>query len=522
VRVGDIEVPKKAKASLEKISQLMVLQEVELEELWRLIRTPEKKEAARTAGWNVEAIERLVARATKEDSGSEVTPGDVLEMQREFRNNSAGVCAGREPIRAIHAFVREFDDKISRYIFEEHGDDEDFLFDDSSSEFRPEKMTEALSLVFFDAGNGDFWGAKGFGVKNYGLASVTNRLKSRAVDRTLLDGLNFRDMSSGVRETVPIVNVGPFNFLPKDVEQLNVYPTGRSILETIQLIDQQTSYNNARYRDAGKQIADTDTATQANILAGIQGQVDVANATLFLKQWASNIFTEQFRRLRMKDSPDPDAKAFFKRCVTDGGMPEEVFYGTEVSLRTGADPGAANMVVQGQKALELLSLPAANRRWAQERYVSATFGAQAVSKALLPEDATAEIRSQRLALIENSEMGQGNPMPVDPQDNHAAHIPVHLQPLSVIVDAYKQSGRINPDSIVAIQLTIPHLDAHFEELAKDKIQQPLYRQLWPAYTDLRSHAAGIMRQIERMHAQAQQGRAPGFSPAATVGANAPQ
>lgn len=530
VRVGEIEVAKKAKASVEKLSVLGIRQEMEYEDLWALVSTEDAKANARQRGWNTDEVEKLLwmELLSRENGRDPATfgPADALEMQREVRNNSFGMTTGLDPIRLVHLLVKDTDGKITRYIFAEGVDsNKDFLFDDSSAGARPDCMNHTVAAIFFDAGNGDWWGTKGFGVKNFQLATVTNRLKSRAVDRTMIDGLTFRDMEEGGRETVPITNIGPFTFLPKNVEQVPHYPTGRSILETIEMLDAQNSYNNSRYRDQGRQIAQTDTATQANILANLQSQVDVANATLYLRQMAQNIFAEQFRRLRLKGSEDEDAVNFKKRCVAMG-MPEKVFHDAEISVRTGADPGAANLALQGQKAIEALGLPDANKRWLQEKYVAATFGAQAVSKALRPVDATTDLAAVRLALIENSEMGQGIPMPVDPQDNHAAHVPQHIQPLEVIVNNHDVSGRIDQNALVALQFAIPHLDAHFEYLKRDKLQEAVFKEFWPRFTAVRSAAEGIFRMVEKMHndhvQQQQQGAQPGFSPAAQVGASSPQ
>lgn len=526
VRVGDVEVPTRSKASVEKLSLIAVRQEMEIDYLWELVRTEANKATARKRGWNPDAIEALLVREFVKQEGNVSTPitgHDVLELQRLMRDNALGVTTGHDPVKLVHLFVKDYDGKISRMIFAEMQEHQnDFLFDDTGSESRPGSMNEVLAAVFFDAGNGDWWGTKGFGVKNFQMATVQNRLKSRAVDRTLLDGLNFRDMSEGGRETVPVTTIGPFNFLPKDVEQLPSYPTGRSIIETIEMLDSQATYTNARYRDQSQSIQRTDTATQANILANIQSQVDVANATLYLRQIARNLFAEQFRRLRMRGNPDIDAKTFKRRCVEEMGMPEKVFHEGEISLRTGADPGAANLAVQGQRALEAMALPEANKRWCQEKYIAATFGAQAVAKALNPVDATSDIKSARLALMENSDMGEGNPLPVDPQDNHAAHAPQHLMPIEVIVDGFSQTGRVDPNGLIALQNAIPHLEQHFEFLKADKMQEQLFNELWPRFTAAKSGAEGIFRMVERMQQNVQQGGSPtppgGLDPAAQVGA----
>lgn len=535
LRIGEIEVPLKAKASVDKLKVVGIRQEQDLEDLWEKIRTPALRAASAAAGWNVAEVEKLLANEFLNREGDKSNPtseADALELQRLMQNNALGVTTGHDPVRVVHLLVKDCDGLITRYVFAENVDsNNEFLFSDETGE-RPESLTSFLGAVFFDAGNGDWWGTKGFGQKNFQSSTMLNRLKSRAVDRTLLDGLNFIDTTEGGREVIPITNIGPFNILPTGLTQVPNYPTGRSILETIEMVEANQSNNNARYRDQSRQIEGSNTATQANILANLQSQVDVANATLYLRQIAQNVFKEQFRRLRMRDSLDEDSKAFYKRCVTDGGMPKKVFHDTEISLRTGADPGAANLAIQGQKALELLQLPDADRRWAQEKYVAATFGAQAVAKALRPVDATSDIRSQRAALMENSDMGEGNPLPVDPQDNHAAHVPIHVQPLEVIVHAFDATGQVNPNALIALQNALPHTEAHFNELKNDKLQAAVYAEFWPRFTAVRSAAEGMFRMVEKMHQQAQQGGQPQqaggqpgqgtFSPAASVGAGQPQ
>jgi hypothetical protein len=528
VRIGDFETDNEALADISGLEVSAVRQKQTVSKLWELIRTPEKQKAAEALGWNVAALRKFLWKAVNGDKPT-VSPDNYIEIEDQIRNNAFSVSTTTGPLEIVTLIVKEYDGKVSRYIFSPSHDSAGFLFDDSSKAHRPEDPRQVLAAVFFEAGNGLFWGSKGFGQKNYQLASVLNRLKSRAVDRTLLDGLNFYDKSEGGMSQVPVTNIGPFNILPPGLEQVPSYPTGTPTLETIAMVENTVNTNNARYRDQSQQIANTDTARQATILANIQSQVDVANATLYLAQIARNIFAEQFRRLRLRGNPDPDAKAFKKRCVEEGGMDEKFFHEGEIGLRTGADPGAASVALQGEKAKELLAFsgdPNVNTRWAWEKYVSANFGASAVKRALNPVDYLGDIAAQRLALMENSDMGEGNQIPVDPKDNHVAHLPAHLQPLAVIVHNYEASGRIDPTAVVALQNAIPHVEEHFNFLKADKTKQPLYQQLWPQYTEIRNGAISILKQVERManDAQAQQGQPQpgGVNPQAAIGAATPQ
>jgi hypothetical protein len=521
VRVGDLNVPPRAKADTESLQFVMIDQEMEISDAWKLIRTLKKEAASRKMGWNPDALRQLLWYKIN-GNDTRPLPGDFVKIEDNIRDNELTMTNRHGPMRIIHLYVKEFDGKISTYIFARdihHG--AEFLFDNSDKESRPETMRELLFNIFFEAGNGLFWGSKGFGQKNYQLMTIVNRLKSRAVDRTLIDGLNFRDTSDGGLTNIPIVSVGPINVLPKELEQIPAYPHGSTITETIEMLDYQTNSNNARFRDQSKQIEQADTATQANALSAIQSQVDISNATLFLKQIAM-LFSEQFRRLRMRGNDDPDAKKFRDRCIEEGGVPEEIFYDADITVATGADPGAASIALRAQYAKEGMMMAATdpdfNSRWFKEIYVSAHFGASAIKKALKPVDATSDIAAQRLAILENDSMGNGHPIPVDPTDNHAAHVPVHLQPLEMIVMKFKTTGQISPDAFPALINAIPHLQKHFEYMENNKLMDPIRKQLWPRFTAVESAARGILSQLQKIDAQArQQGmvQTPGGSPPGT-------
>lgn len=526
VRLGDIEVDERAKASVKSLTTVSILQETTVQDLWEKFRTPAAAKAAEAAGWNREVVLNVLNRHINGES--KLYPvQDLIKIEDQIRNNSLFVSMQKGPIQIVHQFIKEYDGKISTYVFDplsesevetagteaKEGDKErssGFMFDNSSIEARPESMARVLFTVFFEAGNGLFWGSKGFGQDNFQRACIQNRLKSRAVDRTILDGLNFTDETDGGLTQVPIMQAGPINVLPKGLTQVASYPTGNTILQTIEMLDNQIDSTNTRFQQNSQEVAEAPTAKQGQLVAGMQASVDVANASLFLRQVAANLFTEQFRRLR-SGSDDPDAVAFKKRCLVV--MTEEVFKDAEITVRTGADPGAASPAVQAGAARELVGMandPNVDVRWAWEKYISSTFGSSAVKSALRPLDDMGDVAGTRFAMIENSELGQGIPLQVDSKDNHAVHVPAHIQPLMTMVQNYKQTQKIDPSSIVALQYAIPHLQSHFDQMQLDRTMDGLRKQLWPQFTQIRSIAEGIMSQVQQLHNQAlaQRGQQP--------------
>ena len=527
VRTGDILVPERTKASTNDMETAMVRQEVTISELWERIRTDGAKKASAAMGWDVDTVKKVLYRAIHGNYRTETD--DWMRIEDEVRNNSLRLSSKTGPISVVHMFVKEFDGKIAHLMMAPDVVDDAFLFDDYASPRRYDRMGEVLSCVFFEAGNGLFHGIKGFGQKNYQLSLAMNRLKSRAMDRTLIDGLNFKDMGEGARTTVPVTNIGPINILPKDLEQITSYPGGNAVFEALGMIEQTQNYNNARYRDQSQQIERSQTATQARILSNLQSQVDVANSTLYLTQIARNLFTEQFNRLRRKGNKDSDAKKFRERCL-EGGVPEEIFYEAEMTVRTGADPGAASAALRAEISMQLMGMVGnrhVNDRATIETYVGNTLGASAVKKLLRPEDQLEDRNSVRLALIENTSLGDGIPIPADEGDNHPVHIEAHLQPLKAIVDNFNANGQINPDQMIALETAIPHVAEHFEYLQADELQKETYQQLWPIFSEIVSIAGGIMRRLEQQanNPQAQEGGLPTEAPesvAAQMGGPAQQ
>lgn len=527
VRVGDIDVESRAKMDVSSLRLACITQEMDVAEFWERIRTPRAKEASKKIGWNPEAITTLLWRHKTGNENNTPSSDDLIAIEEDYRNNSLSMSVNTSSVKVVHMFVKEYDGKISRMIFcpeHEHGE---YLFNDSELENRPTDMRECIQAIFFEAGNGLFYGSKGFGQKNFQLASITNKLKCRAVDSTILSGLNFKDMSDGNLTQVPIENKGPINIFPKDFEQVSTYPQSAPVFDTIRMLSNQTDQNNARFRDQANMIANTQTAQQASLLANLQTQVDVASATFYLKQVAA-LFTEQFRRLRLRGNTDPDAKNFKARCLAMG-LDEDTFHNVEITVRTGSDPGAASIAVRAMAAKELLAMaadPNVEKRWAWETYISSVFGAQAVNKALTPADATGDVSAQRLALMENASMGDGMPIPVSPRDNHVEHIPIHMQVLGMKLREFSQSGRYDPNLGIMLQFALPHLEAHIVSLKGNKVYEQQYQEFWAQFKDIAAQAQSAFSQLERL---AEQSGVPGAAPGSSapsvpggIGAMSPQ
>lgn len=514
IRTGGVLVPNRALASSSKQEMVCIEQELTISDLWEKIRTPQAVKASALRGWQEKPIRELLYRALNRGQESR-SDTDLLKIEDDIRNKSFQLSAENGPIQVFHMFVQEWDGKVTHLIMATDRQDVGFLFDDHHTAFRAKAMSEAIALVFFEVGNGLFHGVRGFGHKNYQTSNIQNRLKNRMVDRTMVEGLNFKDKGEGNRSTIPITQMGGFNILPNDLEQIPSYPGTSSIPNALAMVQDTISWNNARYRDQSQQVANTETATQARILANLQSQVDVSNATLYLKQFAKNIMAVQLTRMMRQGNTDGDAKLFRERCLKDGAIPKEAFHGMELTVRTGADPGKSSASVQFEMANTLLQLqgnPYIDRHAATEALVEYGAGTGSVKRFVKPEDQLEDSGSQRLAILENTSLGDGIPVPAVQGDNHPEHIQVHMEPLLGMVGNAQMMDEgmigmptnadmptqpsLSQEQMIALETTLPHIAQHLEFLKLDPFQEAVYQQLHAQFKELEATAGGMIRKIE--------------------------
>ena len=514
IRTNGILLPDRAKASSSKQELVCIRQEMSISELWDKIRTPKNREHSTIRGWDVQNIRQLLFHAinSNKSPGSEQ---DLVRMEENIRTRSSEYSEVHGPINLVYMFIKDWDGKVSKMIFSREWNTVGFIFDDYKTAFRSDDISEDMSLIFFEVGDGLYHSVRGFGYKNYQTSMAMNRLKNKVLDRTTVEGLNFKDNSEGTRTTLPITNMGAFNIIPRDLEQVPNYPGSSTIGDALGMVQDSVNWNNARYRDQSQQIGDSNTATQARILANLQSQVEVSNETLYLKQFAKNIMSKQLARLRRKGNQDPDAKIFRERCLKNGLIPEEAFYNMETTVGTGADPGRTSAALQAEIAFQLLSLqgnPYVNRYAATETYVSSTAGASSVKRLMHPEDQLEDKGAVRLAQLENTSLGDGVPIEVTQNDNHVTHIQTHMEPLMAIIGTAQtvEEGQIgmpanggmphipslSQEQMIALETTLPHIEVHLEFLKLDEFQAQAYQELSANFKQLQAVAAGMIQKIQ--------------------------
>jgi hypothetical protein len=292
------------------------------------------------------------------------------------------------------------------------------------------------------------------------------------------------------------------NVFPKGMEQLKLSPNLDSVLPTMQALKQNQDENNFQYNEIKNSIADTDTATQAKLIASVGAEMGTASASITLSQVASNHYTEILRRLCKKGSSDPDAKKFQKRC-REMGVPEEALFDIERTVKTGvnpmmADPAQRTQIMTQVRAL-LYNVPGANKRWIDEMTAADLLGADGAKNALLPEGSASGPAARKMAVLENGSMAGGTPLPAAPEEDHVVHLDEHLKPLEAMVQATQQGQQISPDHLLMFQTLVPHIAQHMQYLQQDETKVQEFKQLNARASNVMSVMNGVMARIARAH-----------------------
>lgn len=490
--------PKNARMSPDEWEVLAFVQDMSPSDLYKKVRTPQETKRSKHLGWNPDSIKAAIVSFNTGVLAPD--PRDYTRWQDMLVNNDIAIATPFEPLQLVWLFVKQFSGKIGCYVFTQQGGVKDFLFTDEeyADDFR-----RILGAVWYDTGTDSMiHSIKGFGIKNYFFSTLVNRTKSRFIDSgTMAMGMNFQRQEDNVPdEAPPVENYGPFTIFPPGMTQLTFAPNMQASAGIIEMLEQNQSQNNSLYRDQQQtEIAQTDTAKQAEILASMQSDTTQASATVFISQYSENILAEQVRRLRRKGNRDEDAVAF-QKYLKEAGVPDEIIYKAKIRVRSGASAGMANPAARAQKfqqGLALQNVPGVNARWFLEQYIATVYGSAAVDKALLPEGQDSNPGQRRAAEQENGDFGQGIMLHAIPEDAHFEHLQEHLKVLAPIAMQFRNTQQISPEQKSALVIGIEHSAEHMQYLSKNQTMKQQFQQVNGPFQEISSVARGIITQSNR-------------------------
>jgi len=438
--------------------------------------------------WNVDELKHLLLRQANSYYKAQGLPFTEMDMQHKLESGDLmWESAYTDNIRLISLFYKEYDGKISHYMFHQMIGQKDCLF-------FADRVYESFeqALIIFTASPGEFTihSNRGLGHKMYALSQAINQMHCSLVDAGRL-------AATVLLRSSPVIGA--------DAAPIRLYPGGITHIGSAEVVESQIGENVNQLVGLAQYF---ENMTQRNLMNGgddpaspdaDKGSVSASQARMqafsefgVLRNVVNHFYTSQDRvyqnviniwlkALAGKHMTWPayaDAKKWKDRCIQDG-MPAEIFeWDSENNVARHIEVSASRVAGDGSTLARIMSLEAMQGiigalgsdgvyEW-QRQWILATVGKHHV-RAFLPSKAQYQAQNggSSVAGVENavSQLGQSPVMGLG--DDHIAHITTHLTLASDILKklTQQQLQPIDADKVLAVMT--PHIQEHAEAAGRN-------------------------------------------------------
>ena len=512
-RVGsfeDILIPRQTPASEEAIDISVIRRSYHLHELNNFIKDPK---AAAKVGWNVDEVKRVMTKnvtTTGRGYGGGTTDSEYEALAAQLKNNDLLIGVENPTVSVLHFLVREVDGTLSHYSCVESSP-EKFLYEKPS---RYQSAEEAYVLFTYGVGsNGTYHSIRGLGQRIFSHIQTSNRLRCQMIDGAMISSaVMLQPESSRALEELDMTFFGSYAVLSPNVNIIekaipNLSQAVQPALEDMQNqlamnTDTQSPYGpnqSSPYRNKDQVVSDMDVSTQ---LSG-------AALNLFYASWG-RLLREVVKRI-IKSPKDKRISDFYKRCESRG-VPKE-FINSLDTART----KAVRAIGDGSRANRLASLRELNaisgsfdevgRANLTRDIVSTRVGADIADRYAPQVDVPRETVDNKIAIIENGHISQGQQIPVLSSELHGTHLPIHLELFGQLIEALN-TGQADPmQSMPTLQAMYQHVAEHTEFASGEPALEGLVaeaKQVLQYGEEMINNTAKAIQKEERDAAQGQQ------------------
>lgn len=510
----NLAVPRGAGVDWDHWEYCFILDEMYCEELYKYIEVPE---VADRNGWSVQQCKEAIMDA-HEDDQEQRRPWEWY--QKEIRNNGIYYSyAKSKVIKTAHMYLKEYDGKISHYIFDRLNPT-DWLYKRESSY---DKFSNAFTLFMNGIGNGYYHGVRGLGQMLYKYGEAYNRMFNSLMEGVRLAScVMFRPKTTGQAEELKTVQIGPMRMLPAGLDdpvQFAIGPNLNAAMQTAQFFqgqeaDQTGSFAPSVSGGGGRKKGNKEVEAEL----GEKGRLTNTRAEIYMQALDLH-YQEIFRRARnpnllVEDPGGEEALRFQKECM-DAGVPQAALLDCEVRATRSIGQGSSQYRIAAmEKIMELLpQLPETSRKNAINSVINAVLGATGAKDFGIPDEEKMDGQQVSIASLENNAFQAGGQVLVDPDQVHTVHLTVHYQYFGQLVKAVQERQLDPREALKSLESGIPHAQTHLKYLEEDPTRDEQFNQFNEQMGELLKIADQIASmakdQEEQEQAQAQQQAAQG-------------
>jgi hypothetical protein len=507
-----------ATVEVDKLPYFMIRANLYAGELLKYI---EDKEAAVKAGWNVTAVEKLLAEVyvgKGQQSTDKYQTSLWEEAQRRIRNNDWTLDnKDFEPVKVVFFLIKEVfgEQKVSRYIFSEAvipGADA-FLFK-KQNEF--ECMRNVLWLLPYNNADTYLRSCRGLAAMIEQHCDLSNRFlgnvfdAGRTISSLLLQPTSVMDLSK-----LQLVRMGIVTIIPPGLNTLQstFQPQISPLIQLRDLSSNIMRNNNGVYRQHSELFAESQaqkTAYQVSQEVAKEARLEKTSVAYDL-ECIERLHREIFRRLTNPDyilseidyPGKKEALKFIGKCVLRGVPLEllllqdawEIYATRPIGLGSwGVKLDLTNQLMQPGIISRMDERGQVN---AFRDYLAVRFGYRNVDryKPIVNRDTVASNESS-IAALENNDFLEGATIPVGSDQTHVLHLATHGQIVAGILQAVSQTDAAGMDvnkALGSLSAALPHMEKHAAYLAQDPSRQETVKQVM----DLITQGVAVYKKLQK-------------------------
>ena len=476
---ADMLIPRQTPATEESIDVAVGRRQYHLHELYAFIRN---EKAAKAVGWDVDEVKRVMVKNVKHTgrTGSRNLIGEYESLQAEFKNNDIHTGIQNPTVDVLHFWVREMDGSISHYICAEDTPKQ-FMYKKPSRYDKPE---QAYIMFTYGVGsNGTYHSVRGLGQRIFNHVQTSNRLRCQQIDGAMLSSaVMIQPENQRSLDELQFTFYGAYAVMSPNVKIVEkaipnlgtaVQPALQDLTQQLQLnTDTISSYGpqqGSPYRNQMQVVSDMDVATR----------ISGATINLFYASW-NRLLREMVRRVVRSKRQDAALKDFYSRCEKRGVDAEFIKKLDTERTKAVRSIGSGSLANRLVSLRELQGISGqfddVGRRNLTRDIVSTRVGHDLADRYVPSEVESRPAVDTKIAVLENSQLQQGQPVPVVSSELHGQHLQVHAPLLQQLIEGIN-SGQVDPQqALPALQALYQHISETVQFAAGDPALEGLVSQ----------------------------------------------
>lgn len=430
--------------------------------------------------WHCRELAWLLLQIANSFAKTNYDFSDFHDLQKRLQNGDLNYdTIFSDSIRLTSLLYKEYDGKISHYMFHRTFDYGDFVY---FADRQYDSFQEALVIYTFSPGEYTIHSNRGVGHEIFSISQLLLQL-----DCSIADGSRWaatpliKGLSTGAKDIEQIrwYPGVPINIGMAEMQQNGLGANLQQLIGVSQYFTNKMMFNTAN-SGADPSRPDSDRGSLSDPQAALQSYKEFSvlknNIAHFYKAFDMTIAQMVIKMLNSKDGyPGYDyANEWKTRCI-EQGVPEEMFSMAKVTpwgmprhlsvkaSRVAGDGSTAARIV-GLRELQPISGgfgPKQAREYTRQ-WVMATMGKEYITAFMTDEnDTDAAQGGATVAGLENAIM-QNGASPVFSMDNdHQAHFDTHLALAKQIIDQIRQQQMEHLPADKIFTVLVPHMQEHF-------------------------------------------------------------